>query len=275
MVSRIARLFLTLSLGAMLLSGCSNMFFYPSDTRYVTPDQLNLDFEEVLLDSTDGERLYGWWLPAEGDAKGTVYYLHGNAQNISAHIINVSWLPREHYNVFLIDYRGFGYSTGDPDLEGALLDARAGLEWTRKRAGDQPLFVLGQSLGGALAIVTLGQQDAPTTNGLIVDGALSGFRDIAREKLDGSWLTWPFQTPLSWTIPDDYEPVDYIDRIHQPLLVIHSRRDPVVPYHHGVRLYDAASKPKRFIATQTPHAATFIVPEYREAVLDFMAKYAD
>ncbi|OJS99254.1 alpha/beta hydrolase [Marinobacter nauticus] len=287
-----SRVFLTLSrlskrpagltllvLLALLQTGCSSVFFYPDKVTYITPDRLNLEYEDIYLDTADGETLHGWWLPAltEEPAKGTVYYLHGNAQNVSAHILNVAWLPEKGYNVFAIDYRGYGQSTGAPDIEGALHDTETGLRWLAERHpdNDHPLFLLGQSLGGGLGIalasewVRRGEQ--PQLSGVILDGTFSGFRLIAREKLGEFWLTWPFQIPLSWSITDDYEGVDRIANIALvPVKIIHSARDGIIPFHHGMRLYEAAEQPKDFLRTDTPHGATFILPAYREAVLEFM-----
>ncbi|WP_278800433.1 alpha/beta hydrolase [Marinobacter nauticus] len=289
MASRPTRLLLSarttlvtlLAIAALLQTGCSSVFFYPDNATYITPDRLNLDFEDVYLDTADGENLHGWWLPALTDepAKGTIYYLHGNAQNVSAHILNAAWLPEQGYNVFTIDYRGYGQSTGAPDIEGALHDVETGLRWLAQRHADSdhPLYILGQSLGGALGIALASEwvqrDEQPELNGIILDGTFSGFRYIAREKLDQFWLTWPFQYPLSWTIPDDYEGTDRIaDLSPVPVMVIHSVRDGIIPFEHGVRLYEAAEQPKEFLQTDTPHAATFVIPAYREAVLEFMEK---
>lgn len=289
MASRPTRLLLSarttlvtlLAIAALLQTGCSSVFFYPDNATYITPDRLNLDFEDVYLDTADGETLHGWWLPALTDepAKGTIYYLHGNAQNVSAHILNVAWLPEQGYNVFTIDYRGYGQSTGAPDIEGALHDVETGLRWLahQEHTEDRPLYLLGQSLGGALGIALASEwtqrNEQPALDGIILDGTFSGFRYIAREKLDQFWLTWPFQYPLSWTIPDDYEGTDRIaDLSPVPVMVIHSVRDGIIPFEHGVRLYEAAEQPKEFLQTDTPHAATFVIPAYREAVLEFMEK---
>jgi len=137
MASRPARLLLNtktalitlLAITTLLQTGCSSVFFYPDNATYITPDRLNLEYEDIYLKTADGETLHGWWLPALTDepAKGTVYYLHGNAQNVSAHILNAAWLPEQGYNVFTIDYRGYGQSTGAPDIEGALHDVETGL----------------------------------------------------------------------------------------------------------------------------------------------------
>ncbi|MGP4843689.1 alpha/beta hydrolase [Marinobacter sp. 1Y8] len=259
-----------------LLSGCSGLFFFPDQNVYITPDRLNLTFDDVYLDTPDGERLHGWWLPANGDdkAKGTVYYLHGNAQNISSHVLNVAWLPERGYNVFLIDYRGFGQSTGSPDIEGVLHDVESGMRWlTAHHTG--PYFLLGQSLGGGLGIMLASEwtrrDEQPPLSAVIIDSSFSGFRAIAREKLDSFWLTWPFQVPLSWTIPDEYEGTDHIRNISPvPLLIVHSIRDGIIPFHNGFELYDAASDPKDFLRTDTPHAATFVIPAYRDDAIKFL-----
>ncbi|MGQ7299099.1 alpha/beta hydrolase [Marinobacter nauticus] len=289
MASRPTRLLLSarttivtlLAIAAVLQTGCSSVFFYPDNATYITPDRLNLDFEDVYLDTADGETLHGWWLPALTDepAKGTIYYLHGNAQNVSAHILNVAWLPEKGYNVFTLDYRGYGQSTGAPDIEGALHDAETGLRWLthQEHTEDRPLYLLGQSLGGALGIALASEwtqrNEQPALDGIILDGTFSGFRYIAREKLDLFWLTWPFQYPLSWTIPNDYEGTDRIAGVSPvPVMIIHSVRDGIIPFEHGVRLYEAAEQPKEFLQTDTPHAATFVIPAYREAVLEFMEK---
>ena len=289
MARRTARLFLSLKhtlLTAVIVAltilqgGCSSVFFYPDDITYVTPDRLNLDYEDIYLDTADGETLHGWWLPAQvdkGEPRGTVYFLHGNAQNISSHILNVAWLPEQGYNVFTIDYRGFGRSTGEADIEGALHDVETGFRWMTQQAGvkERPIHILGQSLGGALGIALASEwvqrKERPALDGIILDGTFSGFRRIAREKLDAFWMTWPFQVPLSWTIPAEYEGLDRIDDISPvPVMVIHSVRDGIIPFHHGVALYEAAGEPKRFLQTDTGHGSTFVIPAYREAVLEFM-----
>ncbi|MEX2476453.1 alpha/beta hydrolase [Marinobacter sp.] len=282
MATGTARLLLKTLAGAGLLlqAGCSSVFFYPDRVSYITPDRLNLKYDDVFLDTADGETLHGWWLPSEAsesNAKGTVYFLHGNAQNISSHLMNVAWLPQKGYNVFLIDYRGYGRSTGAPDIEGTLHDSETGLRWlmAQPQTDGGPVFLLGQSLGGALGIALASEwvqrEEKPSLDGVILDGTFSGFRGIAREKLGSFWLTWPFQIPLSWSITDDYEGVDHIADIGPvPVMVIHSVRDGIIPFHHGEALFEAAGEPKRFLQTDTPHAATFVIPAYKDAATKFM-----
>lgn len=278
MAGRLSHLFLSALLlaGLSCLSGCSSLFFYPDHRHYLAPNDLGLSYTDVHLTTSDGTHLNAWWLPAQGASQGTIYYLHGNAQNMGAFLINIGWLPKAHYNVFMIDYRGFGRSSGSPDLDGALNDAEAGLRWVYRHQDKPPIFLLGQSLGAALTLDLAGHwRDFGTEPaGVIADGAFTGFRRIAREKLDQFWLTWPLQYPLSWTIPADNEPIDNIARISPvPLMLISSHRDTIVPFHHGVQLFAKAGEPKRFLATETPHTATFLVPQYRRELLAFLHEY--
>src|SRR5438128_400135 len=75
----------------------------------------------------DGLELYGWFLPAKGSPLGTILHLHGNAENISTHFAGVAWMPARGFNVFVFDYRGYGASEGQPDLEGAQKDIDAAM----------------------------------------------------------------------------------------------------------------------------------------------------
>lgn len=278
MAGRLSHLLLSALLlaGFAVLGGCSSLFFYPDHRHYLSPGDLGLNYTDVHLTTSDGTHLNAWWLPAQGESLGTIYYLHGNAQNMGAFLINIGWLPKAHYSVFMIDYRGFGKSSGSPDLDGALNDAETGLRWVYEHHGKPPVFLLGQSLGAALTLDLAGHWrdfgDKPA--GVIADGAFTGFRRIAREKLDQFWLTWPLQYPLSWTIPASNEPINNVDRISPvPLMLISSHRDAIVPFHHGVQLFAKAGNPKRFLATNTPHTATFLVPRYRREVLAFLSEY--
>lgn len=236
---------------------------------------MDIPFDDVYLNTPDNETLHGWYIKSKEEKKGVIYFLHGNAENISTHIGSVLWLTNEGYDIFALDYRGYGKSTGSPDIEGALVDISTGYNWLITQDEDQQdkLFILGQSLGGALTLSFTSQNKnlKHHVSGVIIDAGFSSFRGIAKEKLDGMWLTWPFQYPLSWLIPTSYDSDKHIQQIAPvPLLVIHSTNDIVIPFHHGKDIYQQASEPKEFLKTDTPHTATFRSEGYRDYVLKFM-----
>ena len=267
---------LTLSLIFItLLPGCSNMFFIPMKKLVRTPADIGLEYRDIEFESSDGMPLHGWLLPAEGDAKGSVLFLHGNAENISTHIGSVFWLPSEGYNVFLFDYRGYGKSRGAAELHGIIRDAEAAITQLTRLPETQntPLIVYGQSVGAAISSYAVAHSKHRShIDALIVESSFSSYRLIAREKLGDFWLTWPLQYPLSWTVSDRYKPIDAIPLITPiPLLFVYSEEDYIVPPHHGELLFEAANEPKQLWRVPNGrHISVFSRPEERQRLLDYL-----
>ncbi len=233
----------------VLFSGCQGLFFYPSAEHYWDPADAGLVYQDVFFEAPDGTRLHGWFLPARTEEPlGSVFFVHGNAQNVSTHVTAVWWLPREGFNVFMFDYRGFGRSQGRPTFDGVHLDTEAAMETATTMADIDPerLIVFGQSLGASVAITTVARRkDMIMPAGLIAESPFASYRGITREKLAGFWPTWALQHPLSWLISDEYAPVDSIAELSPiPLLLIVAEDDRTIPPHHGELLFEAAGEPR-------------------------------
>lgn len=253
---------------AAVLSGCTGLFFQPYQGHLLKPDRIGLQYEDVHFPSSDGLTLHGWFLPAEGRARGTVLFLHGNAENISTHIGSVYWLPHEGYNVFLFDYRGYGDSQGTPTLRGAVDDTENALRMLLARDDIDPnrVILFGQSLGGAIATyVAANSAHRLQLKALVIDSTFSSYRSIAREVLGTIWFAWPFQWPLSLTVSETYSPLKAIPRVAPvPVLIIHSEKDPVIGVHHARRLFAAAKEPKElWILPSGLHIQTLTKSENR------------
>jgi hypothetical protein len=269
------RLLLTITL-VLSLTACTNVFFQPQQIQYMTPDKIGLAYEEVHFSSSDGVKLYGWFLPAQGKAKGTVLFFHGNAENISTHIANVHWLQAQHYNVFLPDYRGYGGSEGSPSLKGVQDDINSSMKYLLQRTDidSERIVILAQSLGGALSIYNVAHSPYRSKiKALISESAFSDYRGIVREKLGSFWLTWPLQWPLSFTIDNAYSPLPEVNKISPiPLLIIHGDKDNVVPLSHGQALFAAAAQPKEiWVVEGGGHIEAFRHKEYQAKLLDYLA----
>lgn len=260
-------------------TGCTGLVFHPMREHVRTPGQLGLAHRDVWFEADDGVRLHGWFLPAEGEAAGTVLFLHGNAENVSTHVANVAWMPGEGLNVLLIDFRGYGLSQGSPSFDGLHGDVEAALDLVFALDGVDPdrVVLFGQSLGGALAITALARSPhRERVRALVVEGTPSSYRDLAREKLAEFWLTWLFQVPLSWTIDDRYRPVDAVASISPvPVLIIHGEADTIVPPAHAKTLFAAAREPKTlWLLPRTEHVQTFLPPENRRRLIDYLQRCA-
>jgi fermentation-respiration switch protein FrsA (DUF1100 family) len=260
-----------LGLGWLLL-GCNGLFYYPSQKIFYTPQSFGATYEDVYFTSKDGTQLNGWFIPAIGPAKGTVIHLHGNAENMTNHYLFVYWLPKEGFNLFVFDYRGYGASLGKPDRQGMIEDSIAAISYIRQRPDVDPnrIMIFGQSLGGAIALAAVAQDSKRGIQAVVVESAFASYRSIANQKLGDSWVTWP----LAWLlISDSQSPLPMLKKIAPiPLLVIHGDNDRTVPYSQGRQIYQAASPPKEFWTVGGGHhteAFTRYAKEYRPRLINF------
>lgn len=259
------------------LSGCrslTTLYFHPSTQYFNDPKDHGISYETVVLETQDGVRLSNWLFHAEGDLKGRVVFFHGNAENISTHMGSVFWLPKAGYEVLLVDYRGFGQSTGIPILPDVLSDMTISYEWMRNRAlsDGKPIYVLGQSIGASLTTMAVAQMNQQPEC-IVIDAGFSSFRDMARISFQRSWLFWPFAYPASWMLPSDLDPEDFAVRVTSQVLQFHSKEDQVVPYEQGRSLY-GKFKHAQWVDTYGPHIATFNVKKYREELVHFFEQCA-
>ncbi|MFK3969569.1 alpha/beta hydrolase [Pseudomonas sp. NPDC087358] len=259
------------------LTGCSELLFYPEREVPITPANAHLAYRDVTLVTADGKKLNGWWLPAkEGmPVKGTVLHLHGNGGNMAWHLGGSWWLPEQGYQVLLVDYRGYGRSEGEPSLPAIYQDIDAAFDWLNKAPEVQgkPLVVLGQSIGGALAVHYLAghAQQRSRVKALVLDGVPASYREVARYTLGTSWLTWPFKRPLSWVVPDGDSAINGMAQLKgTPMLLFQSLDDSQVPLYNGISLYQAAPPPRVLQLTRGPHVQTFADPTWREVMVRYL-----
>lgn len=269
---------LALLAAALLANGCSSLLFYPVSGLPLTPTKAGLEFRDLYLEAADGTRLHAWWLPAKAgqEVKGTVLYLHGNGGNLAWHLGGSWWLPEQGWQVLMLDYRGYGLSEGSPSLPAVYQDVQAAFAWLAQAPEVQgkPLALLGQSLGGALAVHYLAahEKDRARLSALVLDGVPASYREVACYTLGNAWLTWPLQVPLSWLVPDGDSAVRAMPKLDGlPVLIYHSIDDTLVPLSNGVRLYQAALPPRIFQLTRGGHVQTFSEPIWRQVMLRFLA----
>ncbi len=276
----------TLCLLSLLLSGCTNLFFYPQRVQFDAPERYGIKYQVENFTAADGTALNAWFFPAldkagnpdAGKARATVLFLHGNAENISTHFRNIAWLPAEGFNVLAFDYRGYGASEGLPSLPGMQLDIDAAMRHLLAHEGVDPqrIVILGQSLGGALAIHYVAHSAyRANMRAVVIDSSFYDYRQISREKMAGSILTWPLQW-LPWlAIDNDYSPADSIAEISPiPLLLIRGDQDEVVPPHHSQELFDHAREPKElWTVPGVGHTQAFSNKEVRKRLVEFLRRY--
>jgi pimeloyl-ACP methyl ester carboxylesterase len=158
-------------------------------TEVPRPNQFNFkDYEELIIPTNDGEKLSAFYIrgPRGGpNSKLTVLMFHGNAGNIGHRLpIARMLIAAAGCNVFMLEYRGYGISTGQPDESGLNIDAQTALDYLRDRAEtrDHKIVVYGQSLGGAVGIRLVAKnQAAGDISGLILENTFLSMRKLSMQ----------------------------------------------------------------------------------------------
>lgn len=235
----------------------------------VEPDgRLGLHPVRVETTTSDGVRLVGWMAadPAPGDSALWLLAFHGNGGNVSS-----AGRP-EHYralralglNLLTFDYRGYGESEGWPSEAGLYRDADAAYDYLRRVLGVPPerIVLYGHSLGSAVAVDLASRHPAA---GLVLEGSFTSVPDVGQR-------VYPF-LPVRLLARNRFDSGEKIARVAIPKLFLHARRDDVIPFRLGQRLYRMAPGPKRFVELRGGHNDAYDVDSaaYFGAIREFIA----
>ena len=214
-----------------------SLIFFPSpydEKEYQFSVIDGLKPEDVFMQTPDGETLHAWYLRNE-KAQKTILFLHGNAGNLAGRYDWAAALSTLPANVLLLDYRGYGRSTGKPTEEGIYVDARAAYDYLRKERGaeSKDIVVYGKSLGGAAACELATQVEI---GALILQSTFSSARDMAK-------LMFGF-LPMHYFVSTKFANNEKIKKIDVPKLILHSKDDEIIPVSMAEELYKNASEPK-------------------------------
>lgn len=247
--------------------------FEPAAPLQTSPARLGAPFEELRISSGSGaERgdLHAWWIPAEKPDAPTVLYLHGNSRNISYNLENALRYRALGCNLLLVDYRGYGKSTGGKPSEAKVYeDAETAWQYLVRQRGVKPqqLFIYGHSLGGAVAIDLALRH--PEAAGLITESTFTSMQAMGELKYDF--------LPAGLLLNQRFESLQKIPQLKIPLLLIHGTWDQKVPAGMAQQLFEAAPQPKTLVMIEggehSNNAAVGWV-EYRDAVSAFIGQYA-
>ena len=249
LLAAIAGVYAVLCAAIFLAQG--SLLYHPERHLDAYPGDIGLAFDRFTVEASDGERIYGWFVPADG-AQATILFCHGNAGNISHRLETLRILHGLGLNVCIFDYRGYGQSTGAPTEKGTYLDARAVWNYlteSRDIPADQ-IVLFGRSLGGAIA-VELASEVHPAA--LILESTFTSILDMGAE-------LYPF-LPVRLASRFEYPTIGHLRRTQCPVLVVHSRDDRLVPFHHARALLEAAPGEKRFLEIRGGHNDGFLQSE--------------
>ena len=268
------------------------MIYHPFTASKIAPEDANLPpgrVHHISVSADDGIQLYGWHVLADGRsahnrddcdrqlAKGgpLVLFFSGNAGNRCYRIPDLTTFTRLGVDVFLVDYRGYGENEGSPSEEMLAADARAVWNYTveRRKVVPNRIVLYGESLGGGVAVrlaAEMSEAGSPP-GGLLLRSTFSSLTDTATYHYP--WL------PVRLLLVDRYPSAKRIGAVTCPLLLVHGRRDTIVPIEIGRKLFEAAPQKssigieKRFVELPTTDHNDVLSTagdEFQDAICQFL-----
>lgn len=198
---------------------------------------------ERLWFEIPGAKVEGWFLrgaPPEDGPKPLVIFAHGNGELIDIWPLTFQGLNRRGFHVLLVEYPGYGRSTGQPSQKNITQTFCAAYDLVVQRPDVDPskIVLFGRSIGGG-AVCALASRRSSAA--LILMSTFTSLRPFARRYLAPSFL-----------IRDPFDNESVVSAYSGPVLIVHGTHDSVVPYAHGRALATAARR-GRFVSYHADH----------------------
>ncbi|MDP3561849.1 MAG: alpha/beta hydrolase [Legionellaceae bacterium] len=217
------------------------------------------DMSIIHLHTADNLKLYSWYKPAQAN-QPTILFLHGNAGHIGFRMPLMRALLDAGFGVLLLEYRGYGGNKGSPTEGGLYIDAETALQFL-VHAGLKPqqIVVFGESLGTAVATKIAVQKPFCA---VILQSPLTALAPVARYH-----YPWIFIKPR-----DRFNSLERIKQIKAPILIIHGKLDPVIPFSEGLTLFNQANNPKEMLQFDDKHHNDLWNKHFYEEIIHFIQK---
>jgi len=235
----------------------------PGRKLTMTPASVGMDYQDVSIETADGVTLHGWFIA--GRSSQVLLFFHGNAGNISHRLDSIRQFQNLGLSVLIIDYRGYGQSEGRTTERGIYRDADAAWRYLIEERGmvARNIVIFGRSLGASVAS-WLAARHQPLA--LIVESSFTSVPDIAKDLYP--WL------PVRWLSRLSHATRDYVRDVRCAVLVVHSRDDEIIPFHHGEAIFASANEPRALLAIRGTHNDAFLRDEdvYIEGLRAFLTE---
>jgi len=243
------------------------IIYFVQDKFIFKPEKLSADFEfkydipfkELNFDAAPGVRINGlhFYRP---DPKGLILYLHGNSRSIKGWAKYARDFYRYDYDVVLVDYRGFGKSTGKRSEKEMLKDMQFVYETLASQYPEQHLIVYGRSIGSGFA-AKLAADNNPRY--LILDAPYYNFTKVVNRFLP----ILPVRYLIRYHLRTDL----WILRVKCHTYIIHGTKDWLIPIRHSERLQ--ALNPHKITLIRIHgglHNNLSTFPEYHNFIRDIL-----
>lgn len=225
--------FYTAGIILLIYTIISVLLYYLQESFIFKPEKLSTDFqfsyenqefEEYNFDLPDGAMINGLRFKAK-NPKGVVLYLKGNSKSIKGWGKFAVDFTSHGYDVAMIDYRGFGKSTGKRSQEAIKRDMQFIYDKIKEKIDEKYILIYGRSLGSGFA-TKLASINNPKM--LILDAPYYSMKNITARYL-------PFM-PLSIILRYPIPTYKWIKHVKCPIHIIHGTNDKLIPFTAAIKL---------------------------------------
>ena len=218
----------------IIYSAISIALYYLQDYLLFKPEKLPKDFQfnyenqdtmEYNLETRDGAVINAIRFKPKGESKGVVLYLKGNSKSIKGWGKFAVDFTRHNYNVLMVDYRGFGKSTGRRSQKAIKRDLQEVYNKIKEQTTEDRIILYGRSLGSGFA-TKLASMNNPKM--LVLDAPYYSLTKVTARYM-------PFM-PLSILIKYPLPTYKWIKYVKCPIHIIHGTNDELIPYKTSVKL---------------------------------------
>lgn len=240
------QLFWEILVVVVLLYGAAVAGYFFLQERFIfiaihSSDKVNYtlasEYSEIFLDTPFNGRIHGLHIRTKS-SKGVILYFHGNTGSIKRWAVIAEELTSYGFDVLVIDYRGYGKSRGKRSEAALHLDAEAAYDYLKQFYPEEKIVIYGRSLGSGIAVPLAAK--CPKSK-LVLETPFYSLLEIAEQQAPyvpiGLLLRYPFRSD------------EVIDKITNPLIVLHGTKDRVVPYHSGLKLFEKAGSENKTMVT--------------------------
>ena len=198
--------------------------------------------ERWIAVGNQDQKIHAWWAPVADPNAPVLLYLHGARWNLTGSAARIPRWNRMGFSVLAIDYRGFGKSSAhSPTEQSANEDAEAAWLYLQQLAPNPKRFILGHSLGGAMA--THLAIKYPDASGLILEASFTNIPALLAQYPLGF-------LPVGFLVTQRFDNLQRIKDVKIPILFAHGTHDEIVPFNMSEQLFAATTAPKRFLRAE-------------------------
>ncbi len=203
-------------------------FFRPEILPHNFAYKYEFPFEEVHFDMEDGGVINGLIFKVP-NSKGVVFYFKGNSRSIKGWAKFARDFVSKGYDFFMIDYRGFGKSTGKRSERILYNDGQHVYKWLTEQYTEKEIIIYGRSLGSGIA-TRIASWNKPRM--LILDSPYFSFYYQIRR--------FAFILPIQWLLRYQIRTDQFIKKVDCPVFILHGTKDRLIPINQSKKLKQLA-----------------------------------